>query len=611
MGSDFIPKSSIYLDALRMSEAQSNQPSDDDEFAPVSISLAFHGIAAGTFDFLHLEERIDAAVGKERNTHPINFGAVVKALVMQLLSGQHQTLASTAEYFSNTPLCALLRRQVVGTDLTCELICEVLETLSACSPDKLYLACASEACQILGENTQELRTDHLAFHGNPSKVKADGSCSLSISRECDADADPSTLQFMQLALTNARSTLPLYVKGLTVGVSNEETIFSMVTHDWPLLTELHPDLRYLIGGSELCDPNFLQMAQDQGFDIITRLPDDHDLVKYCLDLGAEGEFHLVDERDPEGYSAMWCGNRRLEGFPVKLLLVHDEKQRLFKEKTVKRRAQKDKEKLESELTVFESYPATNRAEVTQELNKIVNKHKFCKLQYVTYEVLDNPANNGRKSSKLQSLTYFKVKAEVAIREEEIEQEVQRSIRFVIATTDTQREWSMLELVDKYLGQTEVGTSWQIFPESELTVDAAYVANQKRIKGLTFVLALAQLVYSVTEYILRDAGEEVRVSDISLLKEQQKPVPPGARKRRDATSKDYLLTLKRFKEYTQSCFIIIWITENFVKIVNTPDQFLDVISAMGTNWKYYYQDSTYAFDAIDTLYEGKLRASLKD
>lgn len=80
--------------------------------------------------------------------------------------------------------------------------------------------------------------------------------------------------------------------------------------------------------------------------------------------------------------------------------------------------------------------------------ELTKKVKFCKVDNISYEdVFKNtrgrPKNDGKKEEVLAAV---KVHAAVSINKETVDKAIAQEMMYVIVTTDTERNWTMAELL---------------------------------------------------------------------------------------------------------------------------------------------------------------------
>lgn len=224
-------------------------------------------------------------------------------------------------------------------------------------------------------------------------------------------------------------------------------------------------------------------------------------------------------------------------------------------------------------------------------------------------------------------------AEANIDNQKVQEVVTKEIRFVIATTDTERPWTMAELCSVYRGQSSIERMWRISKDPTILINAVYLQKPSRIYALMWVLSIALLVFAVTEYRLRQTAKTLGITELSLFdrppaksrkssssraKRQPSPGVPAKAdspqteaptQRSSAPQKEYnVLTLRRFRQYTQNSYISIQISDTTVRMTGKTDDFKALVRQMGAEWMRYYDINTYSYSAVQRLFKGKLDKS---
>lgn len=148
--------------------------------------------------------------------------------------------------------------------------------------------------------------------------------------------------------------------------------------------------------------------------------------------------------------AKWCEDADIDGIKVKLLLVNNEAMRSKKELTIRKHAEKEKEELEAKLKKLFTHPCKCRADAEKSVAELEKKLKYCRLSDISYQEILKQAHKGRPAKNEQKIVdAVKITAKVTINEEEFSRKVDRSVRYVIATTDVKRKWTAAELIGVY------------------------------------------------------------------------------------------------------------------------------------------------------------------
>ena len=124
-----------------------------------SVPLSNSGLIAGTFDALGIEQIIETYIGKVGSHVKVSSGAIVKALVMQLLAVPYQSLYGTSEYFKDMPVDKLLNTNITSDDLNRYTLSRLLDDVDAFGPEKLYLHCAKAACDAFNIKVTDIQLD--------------------------------------------------------------------------------------------------------------------------------------------------------------------------------------------------------------------------------------------------------------------------------------------------------------------------------------------------------------------------------------------------------------------------------------------------------------------
>ena len=87
--------------------------------------------------------------------------------------------------------------------------------------------------------------------------------------------------------------------------------------------------------------------------------------------------------------------------------------------------------------------------------------------------------------------------------------------FVIATNDTEREWTPEELLKQYKSQNKVERGFRFLKDPEFFADSIFVSKNEHIQALLMIMTLGLAVFSGLEWKLRNAMKTANV----MLKSQ--------------------------------------------------------------------------------------------
>lgn len=548
-------------------------------------NIGFSGVVGGTFDFLGLEELIDLYIGKAGSHIKVNHGAITKALVMQLLHGPYQTLYGTSEFFARKPINVLLNQDIKAQDLNRDVLGRYLDEVYDFGAQRLFVLAAKQTAERLGIKITEVHLDSTSFSydGVP---KEEEMCELRIDYGFSRDKAPDKPQVNLLGITDGQSKLPVYTRSVSGNVPDKTSFFTMLTDDWPMLSEQFADLRYLVADSAMCTEKILKEAEQKGVYIVTRAPDQYRTVKkiYAETKSEDMEKIFPEDKDDQNYGR-WCGIEEIGGVPCRVLCVENRERIGSKEATFERRAGKEQAKLQSEISKLSSRPAKCRPDAEKLLGEITGKCKLCKITGVEYEEIRGHTGRGRpKKDAAEEVIAVKVTATVEIDREQIAAKVEDGIKFVIATTDLERKWTMAELLSCYKRQSVIERTWKLSKNPTVLLNALYLKSPHRIEALMWVMSMALLVYSATEWRMRTKMNEQELT-MSTPDHRSTLVTP---------------TLMRLKQYVDNSNINLKVIPELhkVQISGITDEFAQIITAMGFEWTRYYQRQTYELFAAE-------------
>lgn len=156
--------------------------------------------------------------------------------------------------------------------------------------------------------------------------------------------------------------------------------------------------------------------------------------------------------DPKSPLGKLVDDFDIYGVQVKALLVNNEEFRGQKEKTVRKQAQKELERLTSKLKKLITQHLSTREDAEKHVNIIIASAKLCTVSDVCYEEVTKNANKGRskKNEPIEiKVVGVKVTANVEIDEERLEKRIQEEIKYVLITNDVKRGRTMAELLTVY------------------------------------------------------------------------------------------------------------------------------------------------------------------
>lgn len=563
-------------------EESKNQAAVPDSFLkPIDetvTQIGFSGIVAGTFDYLGLEEIIDEWAGNNDSHAAVNTGAITKALVMQMLHAPYQTLYGTSEFFANIPVNVLLNLDIGAKDLSREMLGRYLDIIFDSEPNKLFVKLASAACKKTGVTVSEVHLDSTSFSYD-GKAKSEDICEMEIARGYSRDHHQKPPQICLLGLTDGTGRMPVFTKAVSGNMSDKTSFLDVAAAEWPMIREQFNDLKYLVGDSALCTPDILACADRKIF-IVTRVPDTYEFVTQMINETKESDLTKVYDTDEEDQNyGCWGEIQKIGDIPVKVLLIKNLERKESKRETIMRRAEKELSKISAALKELKTHPTACREDAERAVEKLKKSCRACVISDIQYTEIKKHKGKGRpKDDASMAVTGVEVTGKVSISEDYISRKAEEEIQFVIATTDTERQWTMAELLSTYKRHSTIERTWKLSKDPKIFLDAIYLKTPHRIKALMWILSVALLTFAATEYVMKVA-----------MKENNIPMP--APDHRTNLAVPTLLRLKQYIDNSNINLIFSKSTGEF-KISGLTNTFAQIITSMGYEWSKYYQTLTY-------------------
>ena len=549
------------------------------------FELGTLALVAGAFDLLGLEGLINENVGKKGSHVRANTGVEVKALVMQMLHVEWQSLMNTASFMTDVPCGALLGKNIKPDAFNRSALARMLDDIYSFGTEKLFVLCAREVFSRIGLEPEEVHIDSTSFHYHGEGMK-DDACEIQLKKGYSRDHHTELKQAISLMLVDGQSRIPLFGKNVSGNTSDNKSFLNMVRSSLPALREQFTKLKYLVGDSALCTEYILQEAAEKKILVVTRLPDKTDLAKECFAMLDEKKLERVYERKPDGEEdenfGMWCGIKNYYGTDLKLLLVKNYALRSLKKETVDKRAARELSTLNGRLKKLWTQPCKCRADAEKAVEALKNKLSLCRIDSADYEEVKKNEKPGRPKKGEESkkvVAFCKVKAKASIDPQKVEDAINSELLYVVATTDTKREWTMAELLSTYKRQSVIERCWRCSKRPNMMVDSIYLQKPSRIDALLWLMELALLVYAATEYLAR-----------KVMKEKKLKLTGAERRVNIRPTGEFLL---RYVSYLGIALVLNRDTRRW-SVENVNEELALLLTALGDEWLKYYNDDHYEF-----------------
>ena len=480
----------------------------DNGFKAKTIRLENLNLIAGAVDFFGIENLIDNAIQKESNNPGVPYGTLVKALIMQCLQVPYQSLYNTQEFYSDKPFDVLFNGNVLNAeDFNRVNMARMLDAVYEYGIEKLFTDIAVNVFNKIKIDVTAVHLDSTSFHYD-GKSREEQGCEIVLRKGYSRDGHPELNQINALMMVDTLTRIPLWHHCVSGNTSDNTSFNEAINKFLPFLQQQFKELQYLVGDSALCTAKNLQDAKEKNIKIVTRVPDKDTIAKECFSMDTEGKFTPVNKDEPLGPQAMWCGNKKLGDVELKMMMVINPNMKGKKTETYTNRAKKEEEQTKSAVKKFSTQPFACKADAEKAVNKLEKSLKYCKLADIKYETIEGYAHKGRhKKDELPISKGVIVFAEVSIMEDVLELKINESLRYIIATTDITRDWTMADLLAIYHRQSAVERGWRCIKDPKILVCSIFLKKPSRIATLMWLMTLGLLVYCAMEYHIRKTMQD--------------------------------------------------------------------------------------------------------
>ena len=543
-----------------------------------TLSLDSLGLVAASLQKFRVPEIINCALGDKTATNSgVNYGTLASAMLLQLTDMPFQGLWGVQEYYIRRPVALLLDPKVQVEELNRYALARCLDKIHDFGPVRLYLMVAAYIAEVMGVNITELHCDSTSFHYD-GETREELNCLLQAKMGYSRDHRPDINQFILLMLVEPEIGQPVFAKALSGNISDKTSFLEVCEKDAALIKKQFQELSYFIGDSASCTSKIFDALHEKKLFIVTRVPDNLAEAKACFayaDAHAKDFVELEHEQRNDAYSALWYPEGTLFGYPVKMLVVKNESLKHTKDKRFRRLASQEQEQLNKKLKKLWTRPAKCELDAQKNLDEI---KATCKL--TTIVVDDTVKNMGYshrghpKPGEQQVVKSVGIKAHAEINDTAVADLVRQSLKFVIATTDVKRDWSMYELKAAYSRQSLVERDWRISKNPKFFIDAFFLSKPSRINALLWLLSIAILVFVATGHMIdkvcRENNIEVPNPDLSSRKADTK------------------LTFERVRQYFFNHHISIRVQDDLsIEVDNMTAVHKRIVEALGHDWSRMY------------------------
>lgn len=418
--------------------------------------------------------------------------------------------------------------------LTCE---EVKELMANMPLDKFNAAVATSRCELEKEQQELAAHEHADTASMAEDAQSTGSKhkNIRILRGHSKDHRPDLGQIVICSVVEGTYGIPLYTT-IEDGNSSDRPLFAKVASEaLPILSEQFKNLHYWVSDSAGCTQDSFDAVAKNNVAIVTRAPDNlcftkeiyeqvqdnPELLKSFLNESGQGQYALQYGEDAGLPKAHMCQGK-LFGYDVVALVVCNPNLAKTKEPSETKKAEAELAKLTKELN--KRYKC--QADADAQAKKLIATAEYCEVELKGYdgkEVNAKPGPQPQDPAKRKTkLVNVKVLANVKISQTKLKEAIEHECFYVLVTTDTEREWTPLDLYNMYKRNSHIETLWRMQKNHDLFINRFFLQNNDRIEGLAILLSLGAFAHTTMQAVIRRA---VDAGKLKLPDDEQKAYDP--------------------------------------------------------------------------------------
>lgn len=463
-----------------------------------SAILEHFGIVNTTIEKTNLVQTIDRCIPTQRK---VSVGESVKAMILNGMGFVSEALYLTPMFYESQPISLFFGETFSPNDFNDDTLGRSLDDLYEYGLSTVFSIVAIESMQAFGYASlvAHLDSSSFSFYGEYSQnIIKEGDQEIHITHGYSKDHRPDLKQILVGLICDAKTSIPMFFQALSGNSSDKSSFVPMIEEFQTQLSQSQMPKMIVADSALYSEKNIQSLAQSTLF--LTRVPDTLSSAKelYSIQDLSEMTQHSSDPR----YRFQWYGS--LYGnVEQQWLLVYNETLAKTKSKTVDKRVEKAEKSLRSKLKKLAKKSFACEEDARRSVAEIASKAKYHSIEIIDIEAKKKYKSKGRPAKDTPyTLEYF-LQTKVLRDEQKIIEQKQQEGFFILATNRLD-EISAEDLLSSYKHQNNtVERGFRFLKNPKFFVDALYLQKPSRIAAMLMVMSLSLLIYSLTEYYLRE------------------------------------------------------------------------------------------------------------
>ena len=481
-----------------------------------TYTLNHFGIVAGICQELQLCHTIDALIPPDPQ-QTVTTGQAVVAMIINGLGFSNRTLYLFPQFFENKPVDLLIAKGLTAEKLNDDTIGRTLDRLFNYGCTELFCSVASVATEIATVDRKfgHLDTTTFSVHGDYNSSAEEGAA-IQVTYGHSKEKRPDLKQIFLNLLVSADGGIPLFMQALN-GNSSDKLVFRQT------VTEFRKGLKANLKEVTywIADSCFYTIATIKavGTDVrwISRVPGTLKEAKEVIEktarqlLAARASTPSPKVRADDSVIPLLAKDysyvqhsSTYGDVTQRWLVIHSEQAETRALHSVELIVKKEFEKLCWLRKKLQKKEFQSKAEVEESLQELQAKYHTCHRSHLSREVKYKHRGRPRKVPQAKEKhIYYHAEYIIVKNEKAVELEVFKRAIFIVATNELSHEKLRdQEVFDNYKGQKHVEKGFRFLKDPLFFASSLFLKKPERIVGLTMVMCLSLLVYSIGERKLR-------------------------------------------------------------------------------------------------------------
>jgi len=526
-----------------------------------NTTLAHYGIVAGAFDELGIGELIDELLPKKK-AHVVTHGQSVKSLVINGLAFIDRRLYLHPIFYEDVPTERIFGEGIHPEHFSDDTLGRTLDRIYEYGPTELFNQIVIKRLMKhdYGIHCVHVDTTNFSVYGDYDSECDSRKMDITFGHPKDGRTD---LKRFVLGMAVDQRGVPLFLQTFSGNESDKKTIVEMIGNLRNNLISPHK-VYHLADNAFYTQPNLQEMGDHTLW--ISRVTNSIKQAKELL--ATDLPLHPCSDTQ---YSYIETTSS-FAGIQQKWVLYHSNEMQPKKLKTYERNLVKDQEKKIKSLKSLKSREFACENDALAEAENWISKKKKYKFSLLEIYAVSKRSEGKRGRPKKDEilLKKYKIKAEIELNLDVIEEEKKKLGRFILATNDETLDSDTL--LTEYKNQYKVERGFRFLKDKSFRIGEVFLKKESRIQALAMIMVLCLFVYSLVEFELR-----------KKLKESNETVTSQTNKQTEKPTLKWVFF--GFRRVREQRFLVNG--EMIITLTNMQEELWKVLRLLGKDYEKYY------------------------